>query len=470
MKKILLFIALYLVISFCNAQIISFGSKKNSVVIKENTYKELVIQFDVNNISSEKKKVQLDTYYRLAIDGFARGLNIGNPDLPVLRKIIELPINSNCSFDIKDAEIIEINLADFGIKNKILPVQPPADKSKTNYDFVINNKTYQNNAWYSEEFVSVNHQGVLHGTNIALLNIAPIQYNPIKNTLKIYKKFTLTIHFNNEDITKTLELKKKDNNPLFANTSSYIFNNKSTTYKDAIVKAPVKYVIVADPIFHDALQPFIAWKTLKGFNVIEAYTDNPLVGTTTTSIKNYLQTLYDNGTAQDPSPSYILLVGDVNLVPAFNGTSGSHVTDLYYAEYTGDIYPEIYYGRFSARNVDELSPQISKTIEYEKFLMPDPSFLSKVVMIAGVDGSYSQIHGNGQINYGIENYFNPTNNLYPYAFNYPGSADSAQQIIQKVSNGVGMQIILHMEVQVDGLTLLFRFPMSQAYKTITNIH
>ncbi len=437
MKKTASFIALYFLISFCNAQTISLENKKNNIVITENTYKELIINFDIYNLSFIKKKNQLENYSLLTIDDYAHSLSIGNPDLPVFRKIIELPINSNCTFEVKNAEIVEINLADFGIKNKIFPVQPPADKSKTQYDFIINNLTYQSDAWYSEQFASVNNQGIIRGTNISLLNIAPIQYNPVKNTLKIYKKFTLTIHLNNGDIPQTLELKKKDNSPLFSNTASYIFNNKASLYKDAIVKAPVKYVIVADPMFHDALQPFIEWKSLKGFNVIEAYTDNPLVGNTTTSIKTYLQNLYNNGSAEDPSPSYILLVGDVELVPAFSGTAGTHITDLYYAEYTGDIYPEIYYGRFSAHNVDELSPQISKTIEYEKYLMPDPSFLGKVVMIAGVDGSYAQIHGNGQINYGIENYFNPTNNLYSYTFNYPGSADSAQQIIQKVSNGVG---------------------------------
>ena len=82
------------------------------------------------------------------------------------------------------------------------------------------------------------------------------------------------------------------------------------------------------------------------------------------------------------------------------GTTGTHVSDLYYCEYDGgsDYFPEVYYGRFSANNINELRPQIDKTIEYEKYLFPDDSFLNNVIMIAGVDPSFAPIHGNGQIN------------------------------------------------------------------------
>ena len=91
------------------------------------------------------------------------------------------------------------------------------------------------------------------------------------------------------------------------------------------------------------------------------YTDDPNVGTTTTSIKNYLKGLYDNATESAPAPTFLLLVGDVAQIPAFNGTTDNHVTDLYYASWTtGDNIPDCYYGRFSATNASQLAPQIEK--------------------------------------------------------------------------------------------------------------
>ena len=65
-------------------------------------------------------------------------------------------------------------------------------------------------------------------------------------------------------------------------TNVKIKNKSSINYipvqdKDLITTYPVKYVIVSDPSFQPALQPLIDWKTKKGFNVIEAYTNDPLV-------------------------------------------------------------------------------------------------------------------------------------------------------------------------------------------------
>ena len=44
--------------------------------------------------------------------------------------------------------------------------------------------------------------------------------------------------------------------------------------------------------------------------VIEAYTNDPNVGSTTTSIHAFIKDMYDNATASDPAPTYLLIVGD----------------------------------------------------------------------------------------------------------------------------------------------------------------
>ncbi len=60
----------------------------------------------------------------------------------------------------------------------------------------------------------------------------------------------------------------------------------------------------------------------------------------------------------------------------------------------------MYYGRLPATNPTQLQAMLDKTLMYDQFTMPDPSYLGEVVMIAGVDGSFGQVWANGQINYG----------------------------------------------------------------------
>ena len=57
----------------------------------------------------------------------------------------------------------------------------------------------------------------------------------------------------------------------------------------------------------------------------------------------------------------------------------------------------------------------------------DPSFLDEVVLVAGVDASMAPTYGNGQINYGTDNYFNVAHGLtihnYLYGSGTPITSD-----------------------------------------------
>ncbi|MBU2652628.1 MAG: T9SS type A sorting domain-containing protein, partial [Bacteroidetes bacterium] len=101
-----------------------------------------------------------------------------------------------------------------------------------------------------------------------------------------------------------------------------------------------------------------------------------------------------------------------------------------------DYFPEIYYGRFSAQDAADLQPQIDKTLQYEQYTMPDPSYLNEVVMVAGMDSGHGYDWGNGQINYGTENYFNAAHGLTSHTYLYPESGSHSADIIQNVSDGV----------------------------------
>ena len=231
-------------------------------------------------------------------------------------------------------------------------------------------------------------------------------------------------------------------NHLFKSSINYIPSHE----KDLITTYPVKYVIIADPSFQAALQPFIQWKNKKGFNVIEGYTNDPLVGNTTTSIHAFIKNMYDNGTINDPAPTYLLIVGDEAQVPSFSGNAGSHITDMYYCEFdgNGDFYPEMYFGRLSATNAGEVEVQVTKTLTYEQYTLTDPSYLDEIVLVAGVDASMAPTYGNGQINYGTANYFDAAHGLtihnYLYGSGTPITSDMSQAspaIISDISAGVG---------------------------------
>ena len=139
--------------------------------------------------------------------------------------------------------------------------------------------------------------------------------------------------------------------------------------------------------------------------MIELYTSD-----TCTVIRSKLDSIYKASTPVDPAPASLLLVGDVSTVGTFRGTItvptiGRHHTDLYYAEYTGDFYPEIPYGRLSVADTAELTAVIDKIIHYEQFSFADTSYLNRVVLVAGRESrNPAPTVTNGQVNYLRNNY------------------------------------------------------------------
>ncbi len=375
------------------------------------------------------------------VKGMTRSHSIGEPNLPMANRLISIPFGANLSVQVESFETTEIALEDFGITVPVVPVQPSVSKSDDPeaIPFEIDESVYQTAGFYELPTAQAEVLGTMRAVRIGHVSIAPFSYDPRRNVLKVYSDITVRVEYQTPNWGLTEEIQTTHYSPFFEPLYERLGNWDGTSdTRDDLTNYPVKYLIISDRMFEAQLAPFIEWKIQKGFTVVTAYTDD--IGSSSSQIKSYIQTQYNNGTPTDPAPSFVLFVGDDQQIPAFDGTAGSHITDLPFCEFTGDDFPEIYYGRFSAQNAAQLQPQIDKTLEYERYEMPDPSYLDEVTLVAGVDGTYAITHGNGQINYGTSLYFNEDHGIYPNVWLYPASDGSGVSAAMKqtISDGVAM--------------------------------
>jgi PKD repeat protein len=439
MKKIFI-----LVTFVCFAQAIFSQSKIINLPTSEKDTWKLIN----NETSSFRVKVSLPyielqnintpngNYTQINNDILASIFDSGKAQLPTINHLIEMP-SENLSINIISEKRQIIRLSDYGFSSPIIPAQPSISKSTDpkSVPFYIDSSYYSTDTLIKKTIAEIEYQGKQRGVGIGLLKINPFAYNPVKNYVEVTYEVEIEIVFQTKNLNNYIDLKNKLYSPFFK--FSKLLNYQDIPNKDLITSYPITYVIVAPSSYASTLQPFIRWKTEKGYNVVVGYTD--VIGSSTTNIKNYLQNLYTNTT---PPPTFLLLVGDVDGVPAYNGsTSNSHITDLYYACYDGtnDYLPDLYYARFSAQNTTQLQNIINKAMTYEKYQMPTKSYLDTVVMVAGVDASYSSTYANGQINYGTQYYFNSSNGIYSHTYLYPASANSgtSADMIAKISLGSG---------------------------------
>lgn len=420
---------------FSFAQVVLNATRANGITLEENAFQGIRVKNSFSSFDFFDVNTDEGLFTEISANGYTFTWEEGSPKLPVMRRLIEIPAGAVPEVRVISYDVREYSLSDFGIFHPLMPTQPGVAKShQGRIDFVINRDAYQKNNFQKNTLARVEEIGTMRNTRVARLEIAPVEYNPVQGTIRVYDNVVVDIQFAGADYAAATELYSKTRSPFYSGFSFLNPLPKGSSQRENLTRYPVKMVIVSDPMFQATLQPYIQWKTRKGFTMIEAYTNDPAVGTTTASIKSYLQNLYNSATPDDPAPSFVLFVGDVAQIPAYS--QGGHVTDLYYCEYTNDILPEVYYGRFSATSVAQLQPQIDKTLMYEQYLFPDPSFLGESLMVSGVDGSYAAIHGNGQINYGTSTYFNEAHGINSHTYLYPASGSASSAIIQNVSDGV----------------------------------
>ncbi len=138
--------------------------------------------------------------------------------------------------------------------------------------------------------------------------------------------------------------------------------------------SPPRYLIIAPDEFAPLLAGYVAAKQAEGYEVVVKSLSQ--TGSTAAQIRAAI--LAD-------SPRFLLLVGDVEWLPAWQSRAGlSTSTDLYYATLGGawDFTPDLEYARLPVHSTDELQAVLTKWDDYRALDGSQPH-LSRAAFIAG---------------------------------------------------------------------------------------
>lgn len=387
MRKVFILFSAILSLSLCaNAQ-----SSKHYTV-EQSDYAGVKIHFTTGALTQQPYKYGADTYAMLGMEGFTEGGVIGQPALPVLVKIVEVPLGGAVSCRVDAAVYDTISGTLLGVGHAVMPRQPSRSKSDHS-TFVLSKdaQAYATDAYMGSEAVRVHEIGVARDCHLAEIYFSPLRYNPVTNQFIVCRSMEVTVQVAHADAAATEQMKQRYHSGAFGMSAEVI--NSIGSAKAVSTAAPLRYLIVSDTLFEGQLDSFVQWKRRQGLMVDVAYSHgSTMAADGTTSIKNYIKQQYTAATAARPAPTYVLLVGDVEQIPAANTYTGSdsYISDLEYFTWTeGDNLPDCYYGRFSAQTIAQLTPQIEKTMMYEQYSFPSDTFLTRAALIAGEDGGYS---------------------------------------------------------------------------------
>jgi hypothetical protein len=337
------------------------------LIIQKNDLNSLEYQFNGSLIDENDVETPLGTFTRLSFENSSLSDIPGSPEMPVIRRIIEVPQGA-----IPVIEITNIRSYEVIYHKRIFPNQLPVIKMRgADTVFTYNAEAYQSNDYLfrgedgTTVFATLTEMGTARSHRLFLLEVRPIDYNPSFMTLRVLTEATIKISFPEADINRTIAMKSRYGSFYFDKVLEGTVDNLDAFSPLYVPPVDIGMLIITRTTYSDTLQKYARWKKRKGFKTsIHTTTET---GTTTTSIKNFIQSKYD--TAAVP-PTFVILIGDVADIPVFTGTSSSYNprTDLNYARLSGtDYVPDVFLGRWSLTSVAQMDEFMNRNINYEKF-------------------------------------------------------------------------------------------------------
>lgn len=324
----------------------------------KNSQNEDVINFELPDYTIKQIEIGGEICNLISVEGLSN-LNIkGAPSLPFKTFSFALNCNGDYKIEIDMKLVIEKEI------NKILPAKGKIYRNidPSTIKYVFNERAYSENNFYPENLVDIKDVYMLRDQRGATIQINPIQYNPVKGTVKIIKKLQFRIIPTDRNNRKA-EIEEKS--AVYKNLLSNLFINSEKTQRYTAIDENDEMIIITTSKYKDATEKLAFWKNRSGIktDVYEYPTD--FNGTGDQAVKSLIQEKYNTDKI-----SYILIIGDFSDVPSPLYTQQEYdlttAVDPTYTYLSGDDKkPDAFIGRFSVETEEQAMTVVNKNLNYE---------------------------------------------------------------------------------------------------------
>ncbi len=313
--------------------------------------------FELPELSVVERTVDGETFQVVSIPGGGFVGVDGEPAIPTYQKMIAVPEGA----EIRVSTTVLMEEVREGMR--LFPM-PEGETGA----FAYKRAAYESGGFAKLDLrASVGEVGILRDFRVAPIAFEPVRYNASSGEMKVARRMQVDIEF----IGAASKSAAVGNNSIIPTSFHNLYRNNVINYAGPVegqAVAPGTWLIICPNSTGvvDSLQELVDWRTRKGHTVLLATTAQ--TGTNTTSIKNYIQSVYD-----DPAHSleYVVLAGDASgsyqIATYFEGLSGYNGEgDHPYTQLAGgDILADVHIGRLSFSTMNELKLIVNKTVNYE---------------------------------------------------------------------------------------------------------
>lgn len=351
------------------------------VTVLLSTANELVLHIRFPGMSAGELERQGDIYHSLRIPGGGRTHNIGWSELPNWSRFVAVPQGA-----IPQVEVVDQNYQILP-GYRLYPAQElQVDKAGVpEPDFTKDEEFYRKDGFYPDRLAFAAEPKIVRGCRVSTLTLFPVQYNPARGEVRVFSEMQVRVSFSGGSGSF---VDPRLRSPYFESFWDNLLLNYSALGSPPETGGKsgtgCDFLIVTHPNFLAQAESLAHWKNLSGITTWIRTTAQ--TGSDTGSIRTYLQNAYDTWS---PPPSFLLLIGDAELVPLFYRNYHPYDwlktgTDLYYSTLDGlDIFPDVFPGRISVDNASQAATVMGKILQYERFPISSPETFYDKALAAG---------------------------------------------------------------------------------------
>ncbi len=333
------------------------GTPKLSIV--DQTARGMTLHLEIPSVDVAEVEVDGRTFATLSLDGAEVLGDVGRAGLPVYTRLVALPAGAAIRVAVTGKEMASLP------SMTLAPVQPAREVGKAAPAIAFDAGWY-GQASRTEVAAMAGEPGLMRGVRVVPVSISPVSYDPATGEISVARAVTIEVDFSGRD---------HRNDPtgparLIPESFANILEDAVVGYErgDEVASGPGSYLYICpnNAAVTTALQPLVNWRARQGYNVVVATTAQ--TGTTTTTIKNFIQTAYNT---YDPPLEFVTLVGDATgsvTIPCWyenmSGYGGEGDLDYGLLE-GGDILVDVHVGRLSVTSATELTTVVNKLVAYE---------------------------------------------------------------------------------------------------------
>ena len=387
-----------------------------------------ILTFTPQEINIESK----DGFTRLTTPEKGSTVDEGMPELPVFTSFFQMDagISYSVSYTVVSSHVIE-DVAIYPYQgNPVIGVERP---------FLKNINFYDTNTNYPETKLTVSEPMIMRDIEVSLISLTPYEYNSVTQSLTIYDEVEINI-IESGVREVNIDLPSRRSKLFEPFYQDLIMDYEPLSSREEYQPSAIMYICGGASSSHPYVQELVEWREKQGY-IVYLVSSNE-TGTTTSSIKSFLQNVMDE---YENPPEIVGLIGDTGgsySIPNFTYSGGA--TDVEYSYLSGgDFLPEVFIGRISVSSSSDISNIINKTLTYEKAenqedwwyeraaLVGDPTssgvstittmkYIANIMENFGMDDMRTN-YGNGNYNSWVDNQFNDGILYYNYR-GYIGSS------------------------------------------------